>query len=90
MPARAEQQFEQAWCEETYYDAAMFRAKHLVEVGDRFKRRSYARRVYAIDCFIDFADHPRHVRLVGVDHREFLTIALSALLDGSVFEPIED
>ena len=68
----------------------MFRAKHLVEVGDRFKRRSYARRVYAIDRFIDFADHPRHVRLVGVDHREFLTIALSALLDGSVFEPIED
>jgi hypothetical protein len=68
----------------------MFRAKHLAEVGDRFIRRSYARRVYAIDRFIDFADHPRHVRLVAVDHREFLTIALSALLDGSVFEPIKD
>jgi hypothetical protein len=29
-------------------------------------------------------------RLAAVDHREFLTIALSALLDGSAFEPIED
>jgi hypothetical protein len=46
--------------------------------------------VYVIDHFIDFADHPRHVRLAAVDHREFLTIALSALLDGSAFEPIED
>lgn len=68
----------------------MFRAKHDVQVGDRFKRRNPMRRVFAVERFIDFTDHPRHVRMVDVDHREFLTIALSALLDGSVFERVED
>ena len=68
----------------------MFRIRHPIQVGDRFKRRSLVRRVYAIERFIDFADHPRHVRLVAVDHRESLTIALSALLEGSVFERIKD
>ena len=68
----------------------MFRTKHPVQVGDRFKRRSPMRRVFAVERFIDFTDHPRHVRMVAVDHREFLTLALSALLDGSVFERMDD
>jgi hypothetical protein len=69
---------------------AMFRTKHLVQEGDRFKRRANSRRVYAIDRFIDFPDHPKHVRLIAVDNSEALTIGLSALLDDSLFERIED
>jgi len=67
----------------------MFRAKRVIQVGDRFARRSYSRRVYAVDRFIDFADHSRHVCLVGVGHRDSLTIALSALLKSDVFEPVK-
>ena len=73
-----------------FYDVAMFRTRRPVQVGDRFQRRSHVRRVYAIERFIDFTNHPRHVCLVAVDQRESLTIALSALLDGSVFERIKD
>jgi hypothetical protein len=78
-----------AFGKEIYCDVAMFRTKHVVQVGDRFKRRSYSRKVYAVECFFDLTDRPRHVRLVGIGHRDSRTMALSALVDGSVFEPVK-
>ena len=67
----------------------MLRRKPTVQIGDRFKKRGHAHKVYAIDRFLDFADHPQHVCLVAAEHGERVTIALSALLDGDLFEPVE-
>jgi hypothetical protein len=67
-----------------------FRASHGVEVGDRFKRRGMSHKVYILERFIEHADHPRHVSLVCAENSETLTVALSALLDGNLFERFED
>jgi len=44
---------------------------------------------YTIERFIEPADHPRHVCLVCIEDRETLTVGLSALLDGKLFERAE-
>jgi len=61
-----------------------------VEVGDRFKRRGMSHKVYILERFIEHSDHPRHVSLVCAENSETLTVALSALLDGNLFERIDD
>jgi len=67
-----------------------FWASQDVEVGNRFRRRGMSQKIYIIERFIEHADHPRHVYLVCAENSETLTVALSALLDGSLFERIGD
>jgi hypothetical protein len=66
-----------------------FWASHDVDVGDRFRRLGRSHRVYIVERFIEYADHPRHVCLVCIEDRETLTVGLSALLDGKLFERVE-
>jgi len=61
-----------------------------VDVGDRFKRRGMSHKVYIVERFIEHTDHPIHVCLACIENSETLTVALSALLDGNSFEPVED
>jgi hypothetical protein len=66
-----------------------FWASEDVAVGDRFRRRGVSHKVYVIERFIEHTDHPIHVCLVCIENSETLTVALSALLDGKLFERVE-
>jgi hypothetical protein len=68
----------------------MFRANQDVQLGDRFKRRGMSHKVYIIERLIEHTDHPRHACLVCIENSETLTVALSALLDGKLFERVLD
>jgi hypothetical protein len=67
-----------------------FWASQDVEIGDRFRRCGMSQKVYVIERFIEHTDLPRHACLVCIANSETLTIALSALLDGRLFERVED
>jgi hypothetical protein len=66
-----------------------FWASQDVEVGDCFRRRGMSHKVYVIERFIEHTDLPRHACLVCIENSETLTVALSALLDGKLFERVE-
>jgi hypothetical protein len=66
-----------------------FWASREVEIGDRFKRRSVSHKVYILERFIEHTHHPRHACLVCIENRETLTVALSVLFDGKLFERVE-
>jgi hypothetical protein len=67
-----------------------FWANQDVDLGNRFRRRGMSHKVYVIERFIEHNDLPKHACLVCIESSETLTVALSALLDGKLFEPVED
>ncbi|WP_157879214.1 hypothetical protein [Pararhodospirillum photometricum] len=64
--------------------------KTVVHPGDRFMKPGNPPSIWHVDQMLEYPDLPPHVRLIELGgNRRTVTVALSALLDGRLYSPVQ-